>query len=191
VARDRDDRAFVPPANVTYGAATISIEEACRMNLSADTAPLDVTDMDDAVAVLRARGHRVSAVRRRVLTALFSSDRPLSAEEISVGAGGLVPESEITSVYRNLETLEQLGVVSHVHLGHGPGRYRLAAEHQPYYVVCERCGTVEAADAEAVEAVQSLVRERFGYEARFTHFPIVGTCPACAALAEPTDRPEH
>jgi Fur family ferric uptake transcriptional regulator len=158
------------------------------MTISARTAPLELTDMDEAVAALRARGHRLSAVRRRVLTALFATDRPLSAEEIAGGAGGEVSASDITSVYRNLEALEQLGVVSHVHLGHGPGRYRLARDHHPYYVVCERCGSVETANPDDVAKVQDVVRERFGYEARFTHFPIVGTCPRCAALAPGGER---
>jgi Fur family ferric uptake transcriptional regulator len=151
------------------------------MTTSPDSTPVPVRDMDDAAAELRARGHRVSAPRRLVLTALLAADRPLTAEEIAEGAGGVVPRSDITSVYRNLETLEQVGIVSHVHVGHGPGRYQLAAEEPREYVVCERCGRVEVADRAAMEAIRALVAERLGYQARFAHFPIVGLCPRCAA----------
>jgi Fur family transcriptional regulator, ferric uptake regulator len=151
------------------------------MTTSPDSTPVLVRNMDEAAAELRARGHRVSAPRRLVLTALLAAHRPLSAEEIAEGAGGLVAPSDITSVYRNLETLEQVGLVSHVHLGHGPGRYRLAGDERRDYIVCDRCGRVDVADAEAMDAVRTLVAERLGYEARFTHFPIVGVCPRCAS----------
>ena len=46
-----------------------------------------------AAHTLRRRGLRLSAARRVVLTALFAADRPLSAEEIAAGAGGVVPVS--------------------------------------------------------------------------------------------------
>jgi Fur family ferric uptake transcriptional regulator len=150
------------------------------MTTSPDSTPVPVRDMDDAAAQLRARGHRVSAPRRLVLTALLAADRPLTAEEIAGGAGGLVAPSDITSVYRNLETLEEVGIVSHVHLGHGPGRYRLAGDEPRDYIVCERCGRVDVADPEAMDAVRAVVAERLGYQARFAHFPIVGVCPGCA-----------
>jgi Fur family ferric uptake transcriptional regulator len=47
-------------------------------------------------------------------------------------------------------------------------------------VVCDRCGARRDASAEDLEAIRSAVRERFGYEAAFSHFPIVGLCPRCS-----------
>jgi Fe2+ or Zn2+ uptake regulation protein len=133
-----------------------------------------------AARALRRRGLRLSAARRVVLAALFAAGRPVSAEEIASGLGGVVPPSDLGSVYRNLETLEALGLVRHMHLGHGPGRYVLAAREARDYLACERCGDLLAADADDLEPVRALVREAFGFEARFGHFPIVGLCPACA-----------
>ena len=75
-----------------------------------------------------------------MLEALFLADGPVSAEELAAGLGGQVPPSDLASVYRNLETLERHGVVRHVHLGHGPGRYALAGTGEREYLVCERCG---------------------------------------------------
>ena len=46
----------------------------------------------------------------------------------ALGSGGALPESDITSVYRNLDTLGSLGLVRHFHAGHGPGRYVLDGE---------------------------------------------------------------
>jgi Fe2+ or Zn2+ uptake regulation protein len=142
--------------------------------------PAPAGDLDAAVEELRAHGLRLSASRRLVLEALFAAGRPVTAEEIASGMYGRLPRCDLASVYRNLETLEELGLVRHMHLGHGPGRYVLAAREARDYLACERCGDLLAADADDLEPVRALVREAFGFEARFGHFPIVGLCPACA-----------
>jgi Fur family ferric uptake transcriptional regulator len=142
--------------------------------------PRRVATLDGAIAALRAGGLRVSAARRLVLEALFAAEGPATVEELADGVGGRVPRSDVASTYRNLETLEELGLVRHMHLGHGPGRYVLAGREARDYLACERCGDLLAADADDLEPVRALVREAFGFEARFGHFPIVGLCPACA-----------
>jgi Fur family transcriptional regulator, ferric uptake regulator len=141
---------------------------------------LPVAGLDSAIAALRAGGLRVSAARRLVLEALFAADGPATVEELADGLGGRVPRSDVASTYRNLETLEALGLVRHMHLGHGPGRYVIAAGTARGWLACERCGDVVAADPDDIEPVRALVRDAFGFEARFAHFPIVGLCPACA-----------
>jgi Fur family ferric uptake transcriptional regulator len=135
-----------------------------------------------AERTLRRSGRRLSAARRHVLAALFAARRPLAAEEIASGAGGLVPPSDLASVYRNLETLEALGLVRHMHLGHGPGRYAPAAR-QDELATCERCGACAVLPASTADAVRAAVRAAVGFEPRFDHFPLAGLCPACARRA--------
>jgi Fur family ferric uptake transcriptional regulator len=132
-----------------------------------------------AARTLRRHGLRLSAARRFVLAALFAAGRPISAEEIASGAGGLVPPSDLASVYRNLETLEALGLVRHTHLGHGPGRYAPAAR-QDERAACERCGAWAVLPPETAAAVRAAVRAAVGFEPRFHHTPLAGLCPACA-----------
>lgn len=139
--------------------------------------------LSEAVAALRARGLRLSGARRMVLEALYATDAPLSAEEIAEGTGAF-PVSDLASVYRNLETLERLGLVQHVHLGHGAGRY-VRAGREREYLVCERCGAHRAVPPEDLDGVRRAVAAATGYHARFSHFPIVGLCAECAA-AEPS-----
>ena len=93
------------------------------MTASHAGAALPAHDVDAAIAAMRSRGLRVSAARRLVLEALFAAEGPVTADEIADGLGGRVPVSDLGSTYRNLETLEEIGLVRHVHLGHGPGRY--------------------------------------------------------------------
>jgi Fur family transcriptional regulator, ferric uptake regulator len=146
---------------------------------TANTGPrIEAETLPEAVAALRARGLRVSSARRQVLAALYATDQPLSAEQIAEGSGD-APAQDLASVYRNLETLERLGLVQHVHLGHGPGRY-VRAGREREYLVCERCGTHRAVPPGQLDGVRAAVRLATGLEARFSHFPIVGLCRDCS-----------
>jgi Fur family ferric uptake transcriptional regulator len=146
------------------------------MTISPDARPLACGNLAEAVAALRDRGLRLSTARRLVLKALFAVDAPVSAEHIAQ-----LENLELTSVYRNLEVLERHGLVRHVHLGHGPGLYALRLHGEPEYLFCERCRAVRAVPSDELDDIRAQVRERYGYEVRFTHFAIVGTCPTCTA----------
>ncbi len=153
------------------------------MTDSPQAEPLEFEAIDEVLAILRERGHRISAACRLVLEALFAADGPASAQFIAASLQGRDSAPDPASVYRNLERLERLGVVKHVHLGHGPGLYMLVGAGGREFLACERCGRVRSLDPGDLDPVRDQVRERFGYEARFDHFPIIGLCPGCAAEA--------
>jgi Fur family ferric uptake transcriptional regulator len=136
--------------------------------------------LGEAIALMRARGLRASAARRLVLEALLVADGPMSAEQIAQGIGGRVPASDIGSVYRNLQALEDIGLVRHVHLGHGPGLHALVVGSEPEYLTCERCGDYRVVAPEELDTIRELIARQFGYQASFAHFPIVGLCANCA-----------
>jgi Fur family transcriptional regulator, ferric uptake regulator len=161
------------------------------VTVSHHTPPLSAADVASAVDVLRARGLRVSAARRLVLEALFAADRPLSAEEIAAGLEGWLPASDLASVYRNLDVLEEIGLVRHFHLGHGAGLYSLASSGELEFVSCEHCGAFEAVEPGRLDAARALIERELGYRARFSHFPIVGTCAACLRAGRTATREEH
>ena len=141
------------------------------MTVSHLTPAVQASTAPAAFAAIRAHGLRLSTARRLLLQALFDSDRPLSAEE-------LAGDGDVASAYRNLEVLEGLGLVRHVHLGHGPGLYQPAGRPREF-VLCEGCGEASPLQPAALERVREAVLDAVGYRARFTHFPIAGLCPAC------------
>ena len=127
-------------------------------------------DVEGAVHALRARGLRLSTSRRLILQALFAAEEPVSADRLA-----RTLELELTSVYRNLETLERHGLVHHVHLGHGAGLYALVGRGEREYLYCERCGAVRARSSRASSIrCSAIVSELFGFETRFTHFALPG-----------------
>ena len=146
-----------------------------------DEAELAIADLGAAIALVRARGLRASAARRLVLEALLAADGPMSAEQIAQGIGGRVPRSDIASVYRNLQAFEAIGLVRHVHLGHGPALHALALGGEREYLTCERCADYRPLAPHELDGVRELIERQFGYRASFTHFPIVGLCASCVA----------
>jgi Fur family transcriptional regulator, ferric uptake regulator len=153
------------------------------MTISSDTPRLAFNDLADAVGALRERGLRLTTPRRLVLEALFAAEGPASAEHLAHGL-----RVDVTSVYRNLETLEQHGLARHVHLGHGPGLYVLVGRGEREFLSCERCGAVRTLTPEQLDPVREHIEELFGYRARFTHFPIVGLCAACLTRRQPRNQ---
>jgi Fur family ferric uptake transcriptional regulator len=121
-----------------------------------------------------------------ILEALFAGHDPLSAEDLA-GQLGLEP----TSVYRNLEKLEELGAIRHVHLGHGPGLYTLVGRGTREYLVCEICDGMTVVEPGRLDEVRELVRREFDFDARFGHFPILGICAACRGNLASMEEHEH
>jgi Fur family ferric uptake transcriptional regulator len=154
------------------------------MTSAPDVPALRFETLEQAVEELRRRGLRLSRPRRLLLEALFAADGPASAEYLARGLS-----IDVASAYRNLETMERHGLVRHVHLGHGPGLYVLVGRGEQEYLYCERCGAVRAVAAGELDPVRRRVAELFGYAAHFTHFPIVGLCPRCAAREHDGDAP--
>jgi Fur family transcriptional regulator, ferric uptake regulator len=138
---------------------------------------------ESVLNMLRGHGLRVSTARRMVVHTLFAAQGPLSAEQLAAGLNG-VPRLDLASVYRNLETLEELGVVQHLRTGYGPGRWTLARAGAGEYLACERCGALEQADPGGLNAAREEIRRRFGFEACFSHFPVVGLCAGCSTSGD-------
>jgi Fur family ferric uptake transcriptional regulator len=140
--------------------------------------PLSFDTVAEAIDAVRSRGMRISTPRRLVLEALFAAPGPVSASTLSAQL-----RLDATSVYRNLEVLERHGLVRHVHLGHGAGLWALVGRQELEYLYCERCGEVTAVAVAELDPVRAQIRERFGFDASFRHFAIVGVCTGCASGA--------
>lgn len=153
------------------------------MTVAAQTPPLVFDTIEQAISALRRRGMRLSTARRLVLEALFDAEGPVSAVHLS-----RTLKLDESSVYRNLEVLERHGLVRHVHLGHGAGLYVLVGRREVEYLYCERCAKVTAVTPDQLDPLRNTIKNQFGYEARFTHFAIVGLCEQCARQP-PSSRP--
>jgi Fur family ferric uptake transcriptional regulator len=144
---------------------------------------------EELILRLRAEGRRITAARRNLADALAEAETLVSAEELIARLQVNHPDLAPSTVYRLLVDLESLGLVSHVHLGHGPAYYCLAdARH--VHLVCDACGVATELSPEVVDVMVATLRSAFGFQAGFHHFSIDGLCQKCldagAVRASPT-----
>ena len=135
--------------------------------------------MGQLVQTLRERGHRLTPQRQLILEAIESADGHVSAESVHAKVAAQFPQVNISTVYRTLELLEQLGLVKHAHLGHGPPNYHLAAEAEHIHLVCRGCHNVEDVDPAAAEALAALLEREQGFETDVHHLTVYGRCTEC------------
>ncbi|HVX23139.1 MAG TPA: Fur family transcriptional regulator [Acidimicrobiales bacterium] len=146
-------------------------------------ADANVASVDDALALVRATGGRVTPSRRLVLEVLFHSRDHLSAEQVAEAVQAQAPDVHLSTVYRNLEELQRLGVIVHTHLGHGPATYQVAVSAHAFFL-CEACGaTVEAPDT-LFDGLARTVKAKLGFTIDPQHFAMLGRCADCADCAD-------
>ena len=137
----------------------------------------DTEAVEVIVARLRSLGYRMTVSRRAVLSALVSGTHR-TAEELAAQVQKQAPDVHISTVYRNLEELERVGLVVHSHLGHGPATFQLTTEAHGH-LVCERCGRSYHADARMFAGLAREAKARYGFEIRPFHFSVLGLCEGC------------
>ncbi len=127
---------------------------------------------------LRASGYRVTPQRQLVLEAVTKLEHA-TPEEIFADIHQTARGVNVSTVYRTLELLEQVGLVTHTHLGHGAPVYHPAAEAQHVHLVCRDCEKVIQADPAAVGGLVTALDEEFGFETDVGHLTVFGRCADC------------
>jgi Fur family ferric uptake transcriptional regulator len=137
--------------------------------------------LETLVRELRRHGTRVTPARRALLAALIDAEHHhLSAQDIAAAVQRAVPDVHLSTIYRSLDSLEELGIVDHVHFGHGRAIYHLADEpHQ--HLLCELCGAVVEVPDDVFAELSATVRRAYGFVLGPHHFAVVGRCASCAA----------
>lgn len=141
----------------------------------------DRSRLDAVLDDLRRRGARVTTARRAVLSTLLAHDGHATADDIAAAVHAEHPEVHLSTVYRTLDAFEQLGVVAHVHLGHGRATYHLADELH-HHAVCDTCGAVLQLPLSLFEGVAGRLLDEHGFVAAPHHFAVAGRCAGCARL---------
>lgn len=128
--------------------------------------------------LLSANGMRRTSARQAILEALLGAQGHVTAEDIAGDVQRRFPSVDVSTVYRTLDTLEQLGIIDHSHLSHGAAIFHLADDiHQ--HLVCDRCGKVTEVAPARLKPFLDAMREEFDFEVDSRHFALVGLCGAC------------
>lgn len=136
-------------------------------------------------AELRARGYRLTPQRELVLEAVDDLDhaRP---EDILAAVRERASGVNMSTIYRTLELLEDLGLVTHAHLGHGAPAYHTAFGPTHAHLRCGRCGRIEQVEEATVRPLAEAMDRVHGFAVDVAHLTVSGLCADCRrAEAEP------
>jgi Fur family ferric uptake transcriptional regulator len=150
------------------------------------TATAPAGSVEEALALVRRHGGRVTSSRRLLLRALFDAHRHRSAEDLAAEVQAQAPDVHLSTIYRNLDELERLGVIVHSHLGHGPATYHLASSAHGH-LVCEACGTILEVPNDLFGELARRADRQFGFTVDPHHFAVLGRCTACRAADGATE----
>ena len=131
------------------------------------------------LSLLRARGGRVTTSRRAILETFLGIGGHVTAETLTARVQANQPDVHESTVYRFLDELERLGVVDHVHLGHGPAVYHLASDAH-HHLVCDGCGIVVEVPETVFAQLRGQLKDNYGFALQPRHFAVTGRCKECA-----------
>ena len=128
--------------------------------------------------VLRERGLRATPQRRLVLRAVSELGHA-TPEQVCEFVPSESASLNLSTVYRALELLEGLGVVSHTHLQHGSPTYQVADHVDHLHLVCRRCGSITEADLALAGPLAETVEAGHGFRTDLSHLSLHGVCGNC------------
>lgn len=159
--------------------------------------PAPAETVDEALRRIRARGERVTVARTAVLRVLADAASAASAAEVTAEPPGYLSADGIfaevnraapgvhrTTIYRALDALERLGLVTQTRMGQDAAAYHLAAEltGEPaahVHLRCRTCGTVTRAPADLLDAAASRLATTQGFRLDPQGVALLGTCATC------------
>lgn len=134
----------------------------------------------DLATDLRSRGRRLTMQRRLVLEAVRRARHHVTADEVAKRVRAVAAEVDASTVYRNLEALEELGYITHTHIGRVTKWHRADTEGHGH-LVCRSCHQEEEVALEVLDPLARRLRARYGFRADLAHAAIEGLCSRCTA----------
>ena len=135
---------------------------------------------EDIVSKLSELGYRMTPQRMMVVSAIESSDNHISAEEIYAQVVAKYPNVNISTVYRTLELLKRLGLVTETDFGGGRLRYHPAGKGHHHHLVCQECGAIVDLDESLLSSLKSALLREYKFSADLRHLAIFGRCVNCS-----------
>jgi Fur family ferric uptake transcriptional regulator len=132
----------------------------------------------DLAETLRSRGLRLTAPRQLVLEAVYRL-RHATPDQIHAEVAGQAAGVNITTVYRTLELLEELELITHAHLSHGAPTYHAVDEHQHAHLVCRGCGSVQELPSPVLSGLSGELLDSRGFRLDIGHVALFGLCREC------------
>jgi Fur family ferric uptake transcriptional regulator len=136
------------------------------------------TSLDFRLA-LKGRGLRMTPQRQLILDAVASARGHVSADQVHQQVIRHFPDVNVTTVYRTLEVLEEIGLMRHTHFHNGVAQYERTDEAPHHHLVCTVCEGETELDVQTLEPLARELEHRYGFKSDLAHTAIVGVCREC------------
>lgn len=133
----------------------------------------------EMVKTLRATGHRLTPQREGVLEVIADSAGHITADEILKRVRARYPFLNKSAVYRTLDLLTRLDLITLTDCGRGRVEYELHRHPHHHHVVCRNCGKVQEVEHSAFACLEKRLQALYGFRADLDHFAIFGLCRKC------------
>lgn len=124
-------------------------------------------------------GYRMTPQRMMILDAVQSADNHISAEDIYSQITIKYPHVNISTVYRTLELLKELKLVTETNLGEGRVRYHWSEHGHHHHLVCQKCGAVYDLDDNVFSSLTNILIKNYQFVPELNHMAIFGRCLKC------------
>ncbi|MGI9147343.1 MAG: Fur family transcriptional regulator [Chloroflexota bacterium] len=131
---------------------------------------------------LRTRGLRMTPQRQLVCDVVGAMHGHMSVDQIHHQIVGQFPDVHITTVYRTLDVLEELGNVRHTHFHDGVAQYQRTDEAPHHHMVCTLCHVDTELDLKILQPLAEELRSRYGFDSNLAHTAIIGVCRDCQQI---------
>ena len=151
--------------------------------MTPDGSSITASTWENVPERLRARGLRWTPQRRVLVDVLSHTDGHVTGAELVDRCRAVDPGTIPSTVYRTLDVLEELGVVSHSHGADGREEFHVLPTTEHGHLYCRRCGSeadLAADDPAVVAALGAFAAER-DFEIDVTHLTLIGRCAGCRA----------
>ncbi len=137
----------------------------------------------EQLQTLKASGYRLTPQRESVLAVLAESDCHLTADEILQHVRRRYPYLNKSAVYRSLDLLTRLGIITLIDVGQGRAQYELHRHPHHHHLVCRDCGKIIRVDHSCFRPLEKSLRAKYGFQADLDHFAVFGRCQKCSETA--------
>jgi Fur family ferric uptake transcriptional regulator len=136
---------------------------------------------------LRERGFRITPQRHLILQAVDDLGHA-TPEEIHVHVQQRTSGVNLSTVYRTLEVLEGVGLVTHAHISHGSPTYHSVRDQPHVHLVCRSCESVDSVPAGEIAQLVGYLHHERGFTPDLGHLTVHGVCRSCS---DDTTDPKH
>ncbi|WP_373531917.1 Fur family transcriptional regulator [Vampirovibrio sp.] len=146
------------------------------------------TYTEQAIAILKSKGFRITRPRKLVLDLLDQSNIALSAYEIKDALDVAGEKIDTVSVYRILECLDEQGLIHRVMSSGKVKKCLLEAEsdcqlhqkdHCHHLLICQQCNRIEETHCTGISAMVKKLEKQINFQIQSHHLEFMGLCQNC------------